>query len=105
MSPYRVVFTPEAQEQLVAIFQYIADAGAPAAAERYTSGIVNFCERLQSFPHRGTQRNDIRPGLRITNYRGTSVIAFAVDEAALMVTIVGVFYGGRDYENVLSAND
>ncbi|MDP2109573.1 MAG: type II toxin-antitoxin system RelE/ParE family toxin [Thiobacillus sp.] len=51
---------------------------------------------MQSFPHRGTRRDDIRTGLRITNYKKRPVIAFAVD--ADRVSIIGVFYGGQDYE-------
>ncbi len=29
------------------------------------------------------------------------MIAFAVDDAARIVTIIGVYYGGQDYESVL----
>jgi plasmid stabilization system protein ParE len=53
------------------------------------------------FPHRRAQRDDVRPGLRVTNYKGSVVIAFAVDDAASTVTITGVYYGGQDYESVL----
>jgi plasmid stabilization system protein ParE len=53
---YRVVFAPEAQEQLAALYRYIAAAASPEIAERYTSAIVNYCESLQTFPHRGTRR-------------------------------------------------
>jgi hypothetical protein len=31
---YDVVFSPEAEEQLVALFRYIADAASPEVAER-----------------------------------------------------------------------
>ena len=74
---YSVVFTPEAQGQLEALYRYIAEAAAPLVAERYTNAIVNYCESLQTFPIRGARRDDIRPGLRITNYKGRAVIAFA----------------------------
>ena len=37
--------------------------------------------------------------MRITNYKKRAVIAFAVD--ADVVAIVGVFYGGQDYESAL----
>lgn len=47
------------------------------------------------------QRDDIRPGLRITHYRKRAVIAFAVD--AEQVSILGIYYGGRDYESLLRA--
>jgi toxin ParE1/3/4 len=56
---------------------------------------------MRTFPHRGTVRDDVRPGLRVTNHKGSAVIAFAVDDAAMVVSIIGVYYGGQDYESVL----
>lgn len=100
--PYTVVFTPEAQEQIVALYRYIAGAASPEIAERYTRAIVTYCEGLQTFPHRGTPRNDIRPTLRITNYKKRAVIAFAVD--AGFISIIGLFYGGQDYETALQSD-
>lgn len=96
---YTVVFTPEAQDQLAAIYRYIATAASPLTAGRYTSAIVTYCESLRTFPNRGTCRDDVRPGLRITNYKKRAVIAFAVE--AERVSIIGVYYGGQDYETSL----
>ena len=70
---YRVVFAPEAGDQLEALF-----------------------------PLRGVAREDIRPGLRLTHHKGRTVIAYAVDEVSQRVAIVGVFYGGQDHEDALS---
>lgn len=97
-----VVFTPEAQEQLVALYRYIAAAASPEIAERYTRAIITYCESMQAFPHRGTCRDDIRPGLRITHYKKRAVIAFDVD--AERVSILGVYYGGQDYETILQSD-
>jgi plasmid stabilization system protein ParE len=58
---------------------------------------VSCCEHLSNFPHRVAARDDIRPGLRVTNYKGRTVIAFGVDDAASRVSILGVYYGGQDY--------
>lgn len=99
MTVYRVIFSPEAEEQLVTLYHYIADAASPDIAARFTDAIVTHCEGLRTFPHRGSQRDDIRPGLRVTNYRKRVVIAFAVD--AELISIIGVFYGGQDYEAML----
>ena len=44
-------------------------------------------------------RDDVRPGLRITHYKKRTVIAFAVN--AEQVSIIGMFYGGQDYETIL----
>ena len=95
----RVVFSPEAEKQLVALYSYIAAAASPDIAARYTEAIVSYCESLCTFPHRGTMRDDMRPGLRITNYKKRAVIAFDVD--AEQVSIIGVFYGGQGYETIL----
>lgn len=96
---YRVVFTPEAEEQLAALYGYIAAAASPDIAARYTEAIVSYCESLCTFPLRGTMRDDIRSGLRITHYKKRTVIAFDVE--ADQVSIMGVFYGGQDYEALL----
>ena len=95
---YRVEFAPEAVAQLAAIEEHIINAGAPVAAIRYVDAIVAYCEGLVTFPERGTKRDDLFPGLRVTNYRGAAVIAFSVDFEREVVSILGVFYGGQDYE-------
>jgi plasmid stabilization system protein ParE len=96
---YRVIFSPEALEQLAALFHYIAEAASPDIAARYTEAIVRYCEGLRTFPLRGAKRDDVRPGLRITHYKKRVVIAFDVDAGE--VSIIGIFYGGQDYETIL----
>ena len=99
MKQYTVIFTPEAQDQLAALYRYIAAAATPTTAERYTNAIVTHCEDLRTFPNRGALRDDIRPGLRITNFKKRTIIAFAVN--ANLVSIIGIYYGGQNYEAVL----
>lgn len=70
--PYSLVFTPEAQEQLLALYRYIAKAASPEIAARYTDAIISYCESLQEFLMRGTRRDDIRLGLRITHYKSAA---------------------------------
>lgn len=45
-------------------------------------------------------RDDLRPGLRTISWRRRVTIALVVEEA--VVVIVGIFYGGRDFESLLS---
>ena len=71
----------------------IADHGSPKIAERYTSAIIGYCEGIQAVPHRGTRRDDIRPGLRITHYKGRAIFAFAVE--AERVSIIASSTAGR----------
>jgi plasmid stabilization system protein ParE len=91
----------EADDQLEALFLHIATAASAATAERYTSAVLDTCERLAHFPHRGVPRDDIRPGLRVTHHKGRTIIAYAVDDARREVAILGIFHGGQDYEQVL----
>jgi toxin ParE1/3/4 len=102
--PYIVVFGPEATDQLEELYLYIAERRSPAVAEGYTGAVVETCERLALYPLRGMPREDIRPGLRVTHHRGRTLIAYAVDEGARIVAIVGVFYGGQDFESALSVH-
>lgn len=97
---FSVAFTPEAEEQLINLYRYIAAARSRDAAALYTDSIVTYCEELAEFPSRGRTRDDIRPGLRTIGFRRRVVIAYAVVGEA--VFIVGVFYGGRNYEVALA---
>lgn len=103
MTGYRVVFRREALQQLEDLYDYIADAGSPDDAARYTDAIVTYCQGFTDFPNLGRARDDIRPGLRTIGYKRRVVIAFAVLDDT--VAIVGIFYGGRDYETILAAAD
>lgn len=102
---YRVRFALEAADQLEDLYRYISRSATPAISAGYVDAIVEHCEGLAVFPHRGKSREDLRPGLRTASYRKRVVIAFSVDEAIKQVTILGVFYGGQDYESSLSDSD
>ena len=96
---WRVVFSPEAAQQLTDLYWHIANAASPDTAARYVDAIISCCEDLCTYPQRGARRDDVRPGLRITHYKKRAVIAFTVE--AEVVSIVGVFYGGQNYKTVL----
>jgi toxin ParE1/3/4 len=100
---YRVRFAPEAIDQLVALRRYIAAAATPTIADNYAESIVSYCEGLGMFPHGGSAREDIRPGLRTSSFKKRVVVAYAVDDEARALTVVGLFYGGQDFESLLSA--
>jgi toxin ParE1/3/4 len=61
--------------------------------------IVDHCEKLGDFPKIGTPRDDIRPGLRTLSFRRRATIAYAVGPTTIL--ILGVFYGGQDFETML----
>lgn len=103
---YTVRFAPAARDQLDAIEEYIAFASRlPVVAANFVDGIVTYCESFETFPERGTRRDDLLPGLRVTNYRKSTTLAFRVDTDAMVIAIIGVFHGGQDYEAVLNARN
>lgn len=101
MKLYSVEFSPEADAQLASIYAYIAVEADHATAKGFVDGIVTKCRKLDTFPHRNTPRFDLRPRLRTFPYRRAATIAYKVDDESLMVSIVGVFYRGQDFEQRL----
>jgi plasmid stabilization system protein ParE len=96
---YTVVYAPEAEDQLVALYFQVSAAASPEIASRYTEAIVDQCESLTTFPMRGARRDDIRTGLRVFGFRRRVSIAFEV--TGEVVTILGIFYGGQNFEATL----
>lgn len=93
-----VRFAPEAQDQLGAIEDFIAHASGLPAMARVLSMASWLRESFQTFPERGARRDDLLPGLRIIGYRKSVTIAFRVNTDSRVVSIIGIFYGGQDYE-------
>jgi plasmid stabilization system protein ParE len=99
----RVVYAPEAEGQLLKLYFDIAAASSPKIAAKYTDAILKQCESLKTFPNRGARRDDIRPGLRVFGFRRRVSIAFEVSED--VVTVLGIFYGGQDFEAAFDESD
>ena len=97
--PGHIAFRPAALDDLLNLFDYIADEASPAVAGGYIDRIEQACRLLTTFPERGSRRDDLSPGLRILGFERRATIAFRVigDE----VQIVRIFYGGQDFDAVL----
>ncbi len=93
---HRVVFSERAERQLDTLYAVVEQGSGSVRAEGFTGGIVAFCLGLSLFPERGTRRDDLRPGLHGLGYRRRVSIAFTVEPG--VVVIVGIYYGGQDYE-------
>jgi toxin ParE1/3/4 len=93
---YSIIFTPEAETQMLRLFFYLAEVASPEVASRFTGKIMAHCETLATFPERGTKRDDLRPGLRVFGFRKRVSIVFDVTEDN--VTIHGIYYGGQNFE-------
>jgi toxin ParE1/3/4 len=93
---HTVVFTPEAQDDLFDLYDYIADHSSSTRALRYIERIEKTCMSLKSLPARGTLREDLRPGLRVMGFEHRVLIAFQVNSGS--VAILRILYGGRSVE-------
>ena len=104
MSHYRVQYSLAAYEDLRAIYRYIAwELQAEATAQNQTARIRRAVRTLDSFPRRHPTL-DWEPwmsmGLRkmpVDNY----YVFYRVDEKMQTVTILRIFYAGRDIENII----
>ena len=92
----RVIFTPLAERHVDSLHEYITAHGGEDRADSYVGRIVEFCTGLTTFPLRGTQRDDLLPGLRVTGFERRVTVAFVVTADAVLIE--GIFYGGRDFE-------
>lgn len=100
---HRVVFAPEAVDDLRGLYDLIADASLPERALAYVEGLRRYCLGLAELPERGTRRDAIRPGLRIIGYRRRVTVAFQV--TGTTVIILRLLYGGRDLESWRGQDD
>ena len=96
---YEVVFAPEARDDLLQLYDYIAARSGPARARAYTERILSYCLGFETFPERGTRRDDLRPGLRVVGFARKVTVAFHINDD--MVTIDSVLYGGRNLSTAL----
>ena len=97
MKRRRVVFTPEARNDLFEIYDWIAAKASAQIAMSYIERIETYCLGFELASERGHRRDDISPGLRIVGFERRVTIAFAVDDDS--VTILRLFYGGQNWED------
>lgn len=89
----KVIFSPEARDDLFKLYRYIVDGGARNGAIAYIARLETRCLNLATFPEQGSLRDDIRPGLRLLGFERRTQIAFHVAPEA--VVIDRIFHGGQ----------
>jgi len=97
---HRLVYRPRAEEDLEAIYRFIGQ-DSPARAFSFIERIQKRCDLLRDAPEQGRARPDLGPRLRIVSYGRSIVIAYQITKNT--VEVVRIFYGGQDYEAVMSS--
>jgi plasmid stabilization system protein ParE len=95
----RLVVMPEAKAQLNSLYENLAREASLDIATRYIDAVMVRIAGLADFPHRGTSRGDIRPGLRTIPFRRRLTIAYAVTPEE--VRVIGIARAGQDLERLL----
>lgn len=95
----KVIFRPEAEADLIGLYEYIAERAGYGIAGGYIDRIERACMALATFPKRGTRRDDILPGLRTMGFERRITIAFRVLKT--QVEIITIAYAGRNFEDDL----
>ncbi|MCY7396838.1 MAG: type II toxin-antitoxin system RelE/ParE family toxin [Nocardioides sp.] len=99
----RINYTPEPEQQLQDLDDWITKAASAEIAQQFVSAILDHIDGILVFPLAGRARDDVRPGMRTTTFRKRTLVAYEVDEASgeLVVNILGVLHGGQDWESAL----
>jgi toxin ParE1/3/4 len=88
--------------ELLDLYRYIARESGPHIALSFVRRIEDQCEWLDTFPLRGTPRDDLARGLRTLSFERRVVTGYTVADDA--VWIVGVSYGGRELAEAFGAD-
>ena len=95
----RVVLSPEARDDLLAIYDWLAGIASADVALDYVERVERFVMKLDIGSQRGTERDDVRPGLRVIGFERKLAVAFTVEQDR--VVILRIFRGGRDWRAVM----
>ena len=91
----------QAHQDIKDIFDWIvSESDHPPVAENLVNRIYTRCESLGEFPLKGRARDDLQQGVRILAFERKAVIVYRV--LADEVEVTNIFYGGRDWEAIIS---
>ena len=94
-----VEIADEARADLLALYDWIAEAASPAVALSYVNRLETYILRFEYASERGHLREDVRPSLRIVGFEHRVTIAFMVEDNR--VVILRVFYGGQNWTDLM----
>jgi toxin ParE1/3/4 len=97
---YRVTRNEEVRFDLAAILDLVGNYVGYTIGKQKVAEINRTISKLADFPHIGSPRNDIVPGLRALPSAEKGVICFTVDEEARTVRIICVTYAGQDWQAI-----
>ncbi len=95
---YRITRHPLVKNDLLDITILVGDYSGYEIAEDKIDLIEQKLRSLADFPHIGTIRNDLYPGLRAIPASEKAVVCFTVDDEAQSAFVLCISYGGADWQ-------
>jgi toxin ParE1/3/4 len=94
-----IILSPEADEDLIEIWSYLAQQASDRVADRQLSEIETVCSTLETWPHSGRKRDELLAGVRSVPVHPYVVFYRIRDEA---IEIVRVVHGRRDIVSIFA---
>lgn len=98
-SSRRLTLTPEAEDDLAAIWQYTAETWGEQQADSYVELTRSLLANLARFPGIGRPRDELSPGLR-SHPIGQHIAYYRTNDEEVIVR--RLFHGRQDVEEELS---
>ncbi len=96
-SELAIIWSPEAENDLLDIWNYVARESSPSLADAQVKAVHHACVTLAQWPHSGRARDDLRVGVRSIVVK-PYVAFYRVNEAT--VEVVRVLHGSRDIDAI-----
>ena len=107
-SHFKVIYSPEAKDDLRSIASYILfELKAPLAAQNITSRIRNEIRSLEEMPER-YPIVEWEPWASLRMHKvpvGKYLVFYTVDTDSSVVSVIRIFYGGRNIESLIQENE
>lgn len=105
---YSVIYSPKAKDDLIELYSYIAfDLQVPDIAEGQVNRIRKTIRSLDFMPSRYiTVEWEPWKSMRMHQVPVDNfVVYYVVNDDSRTVTVIRIFYGGRDIEDIINTDD
>jgi len=99
---HKIIFKPQAKEDIDEIFDYLAQEGGLDIAIRFETGVIDTTKTLAKFPEMGVQRlygNDAELELRMLPITDIQTYLLFYTPNKTEIIVLRVIHGSRDMKN------
>lgn len=97
---YKITRHDDVRFDLAAILDLVGNYAGYDIGKRKVAEVEATFLRLSQFPHLGSKRDDVVPGLRVIQSAEKAMVCFGVKDDARTVRIICVTYAGQDWQRI-----